>query len=156
MFYDRADGDRFFARVRALDLACPRCDRVYSCGEGRRGKDSIYDRTRSIFQCPFCGLTLAIGIIAWPMRPGPVKIPEDTVPTYREAMALRELMGLGGIVPDPVGEPSTGNIRDQRHGTHEPVNVVIRGECRCRRVEPPGRGRMIHPGCPVHGEGKRR
>lgn len=151
MFFDRAVGDRFFARVVAFELACPRCGDVARVTEHSRDAKSIYDRRKSIFKCRGCSLHLAIGIVAWPMRSGPTGVPEDNVPTYREAMRLREFIGpLMGLVPDEFRRDPDGTVVDQRHGAREPVNIVIKGECRCRRMEP--RGKIIHPDCPVHGD----
>lgn len=151
MFADKAPQDRFFARVRAFDIACPRCDRLYTIGEGRKGKAYVYDKAKSQFHChPGCGLKLTIGILAWRMRNGPTGIPEDIVPTFREALRLRELMGLGGTLMDEIGLDAKGNPEDLRHGAKEPVNIVIRGECRCGLAEG---GKLIHPACPIHGLG---
>lgn len=152
MFHDRAPGDRFFARIRALDIACPRCGEIYTVGEGRKGKDYVYDKVKGIFRCrASCGLVLAIGVLAWPMRPGRTGIPEDTIPNFREALRLRELMGLGGVLADEMIQGKDGIPVDQRHGGTEQVNVVIKTECRCQLVGE-GRGKLVHPECPVHGE----
>lgn len=152
MFWDRHNGDRFFARVLSFELACPRCNEVARVTEHTKDNRSIFDRKKSIFSCRGCSLHLAIGLIAWPLRNGPTGMPGDTVPTYREAMQLREFIGpLMGTVPDEFRrDAKTQEVIDQRHGAREPVNVVIKGECRCRRMEP--RGKIIHPDCPIHGD----
>lgn len=154
MFFDRLIGDRFFARVRGFELACPRCGELSIIGEGKKDSKRVFDRSKSIWHCRYCSLHLAIGIVAWPVRNGPTGMPEDQVPTYREAMKLRELFGLLGIVPEPFREEPDGSVTDQRHGAKEPVNVVIKGECRCRVGG--AWGVIRHPRCPVHGQGEER
>lgn len=143
MFADRQDGDRFYARLKAFAIECPRCGELYIVGN-RTGGPKVYDFKTQRFTCATkaCGLHLQLGILAWPILQGTHPAASaDTVPTWRQAQRLRELMALGIQESNP------------RAGK-DPVNRTLRGECRCRPLEP--RGLYTHPECPVHGAGKRK
>lgn len=133
VFKDRLEGDLLFARVRSMDLECPRCGDVWHCS----GKAGPYNRRTGRFCCPSCGLTLAVGVIVYPVTsaPGPQGAPPDWTPTYRQALALRAQL------------PSALQAATPK-GWTDPHNVVLREGCKC---EQRGRGLVIHPGCPVHG-----
>jgi len=87
------DGTRFFARLHALDFACPRCDRVYVIeGSHRYIGSGGWDPVTSTFQCKECGLTLQLGVLAYPVNYGYRMVPPDQYPlTVAEALKIREL-----------------------------------------------------------------
>lgn len=131
MFQDRLEGDRFFARIRQLDLECPRCAEVVFCG----GKGGAYNRRLGQFTCPSCGLVLTLGVIAYPATSARHKqAPPDWQPNYRQSLALRAQM------------PAV--VAQQAKGWTDPHNVVIREGCKCQLSR---RGLIVHPGCPIHG-----
>lgn len=90
--------DRFFARLTAFLIACPRCGHTTLCGRARnpRFKHSgratkAWDPLRCRWCCQECGLRLVLGVVAWCITPGFKSHPPiDTVPTIPEAMQLRD------------------------------------------------------------------
>lgn len=114
---------RFFARIRAFDIACPRCDQVAIVGRGGRGKASSgWNPRMSIWECRKCGLVLALGVVGYRRKKlvwGRRVPPEDTVPTLRQGLKLREQV-LGVMAPDPL-----------RHKGNLPVNAVVAESCGC-------------------------
>lgn len=131
MFQDRLDGDRFFARIRKLDMECPRCAEIYHLGT----KSGPYNHRLGQFSCPSCGLVLTLGVIAYPATSAPSKqAPPDWKPSYRQALAIRSAVG--------------GVIAQIAKGWTDPHNVVIREGCKCSIHR---RGLIVHPGCPIHG-----
>lgn len=131
MFEDRLRGDRFFARIRKMDLECPRCGEVYHCTGGK----GPYQARLARFECPSCGLTLGIGVVAFPSKGGHLRPPPDWRPTVEQALSLRN-QAVGGV------------HLAERRGWTDPHNVVIREGCRCQVMK---RGLVIHPDCPIHG-----
>lgn len=101
----RRDSVELFARIVAADFSCPRCDwttRLRSQAAGgwsklptRRSekvadsRDRTWDPRLSRFHCGNCGLVLYLGIVAWPALQAAALAPMDTVPSYRQALALR-------------------------------------------------------------------
>lgn len=97
---------RFFGRLQAFEMECPRCGRLLLVGKGRT-HDHLYNRVTSVMQCPKwnprdettvvtrhpgCGMKFLIGIVAWPMRHGyqPKERPPDHVPTDRQLNEIRQ------------------------------------------------------------------
>lgn len=135
MFSNRLDGDPFFARIRSMDMECPRCGEVYYC----HARGGAYRPRLGRFYCPSCGLILAVGVVVYPVTTAAYHgTPPDWKPSYRQALALRNQMS---------GFLKTSNPED-RKGIHDQHNVVIREGCTCQLS---GRGLIVHPGCPVHG-----
>lgn len=90
---ERVIGIRMFARVRAFDIACPKCDQVHTVRAGA-GRTRAWNPRLALFKCTGCGLTLLIGVVAWRISPGGArKIPTDWVPDLKQALELRELLG---------------------------------------------------------------
>jgi len=86
-----AVGVSFFGRIRQLDFACPRCNRVYRLSEFRTSK-RIWDPSTGYFECADCELSLILGILAWHPPTGLRRIPDDHLPqSFRQALQLREL-----------------------------------------------------------------
>ena len=90
MYRDHLDGDRFFARVRDLDLACPDCDTVYITRRNR----TVYDPSRALFHCAKCGSRFVVGVYLYRTsrlggRPAHVHRPDDQIPTLEESAQLR-------------------------------------------------------------------
>lgn len=131
MFEDRLRGDRFFARIRVMDIECPRCGEVWYCN----GKGGCYDARTATFRCESCSLTLQVGVVVFPAKPGHKKPPIDWRPTVEQALALRN-QAVGGV------------HLAERKGWTDPHNIVIREGCRCQVLR---RGLIIHPDCPIHG-----
>ena len=91
MYRSHIDADRFFARIRTLDLACPDCDEVYIARRNR----SVFDPAAGRFTCTRCGATYILGTYAYRTtyryRGGttPAGKPSDQNPTPAESLALR-------------------------------------------------------------------
>ena len=164
MLVSHLTGTPFFFRLRptGFDIACPRCDTVQRI-RSRRTPKTTYDASSQRFTCPVCYLKLQLGCYAYPVsarhRPGP---PDDTIPSpsqsaqlrdhqkarddgrrdasLREALLLRGLDGGGGLLQSEA----------LRHKPGQPVNVIARGECRCRLTED-GMSTITDPKCPAHG-----
>lgn len=130
MFKDRLDGDRVFARIRSFDCECPRCSEIFHCS----GKTKMFDRRVGRFECPSCGLTLQVGVLFYPARPGIAKPASDARPTIQQALALRNQLVGGAHIP---------TIKAWK----DPANIVVREGCRCIVKK---RGLVIHPECPIH------
>jgi len=115
-------GRRFFGRIRAFDLACPRCDQVYQVGQGSRTKRA-WDKQTGRFRCVCgCGLRMNLGILGWNVSLGPGFTPADAIPLNPyQALQLRELtraVFVGKKLP----------YRGDQ-------NRVIDAECSCIRIE---------------------
>src|ERR1700694_5895294 len=76
-----SDATRFYTRVRAGDLECPRCGRVLAFGTGR-SHGCYWHKRMNRLECFECGLVLALGLLAWPIRrgTGPLTVARDQVP----------------------------------------------------------------------------
>ena len=129
-FSELLTGRRFFARLEALSLACPRCDQVYRIGRGSRTARA-YDRHTARFSCSSgCGIRLTLGVLAHPVRHGIALPPVDAIALdWRQALALREL--------------SRGVLLEERIPPRAPANRLLAVYCTCVRV-------VEDPGCPVH------
>lgn len=107
-------GDRFYVRVNGFDIACPRCgatshvnkDTSRSCWEPRTCR----------WSCRECFLVLTIGIIGWPRAKGRWGQPNDTTPTVREALALRQGLGLWAQTRLKRGRPVNALVLDEQEG----------------------------------------
>lgn len=87
---------RFFARLRAFELACPQCGDIYSSERRHTYYRKIvkrrhlqFDPVTQVWKCPSCDLKLTLGIIAWRGH-GRQLPPQDTVPTLEESKRLRD------------------------------------------------------------------
>lgn len=122
---------RFFARLIAFDLECPRCGKVFrvrrlnkhklSARALDEGKDSIraikhtWNPTTARFVCTGkdgCAKEFTLGLLAWdPSRGARAQaLPTDQVPTHRQLAELRA-EGQGHWMPhQPTGRMSTSNI----------------------------------------------
>lgn len=138
MFKDRLEGTRLFARLRSLDMECPRCARIYAITGNTPA--TIYNRRTGIFTCVACDLTLALGVLMYRIQPGRAHlnpIPPDWSPTVKQAIALRQEISNAAVLV-------TGRISRAQ----TPRNVALRDLCRCTPLES---GRVIrHPACPIH------
>lgn len=92
---------RFFARLRAAQLACPGCGRLVDLRTSGRGKGEtpggrtlpagVWDPLTGRFACR-CGLELVLGVCAYIVgRREPSEIPSDWRPTLEQAAGLRDL-----------------------------------------------------------------
>lgn len=102
----RGEG-KFFGRIRSFDLACPRCDRVHQVP---RSGSKVWDSRLGRFQCSECGITLALGIVAYSVGPGTASPAGDIVPTLAEAMELRKAATLEARVIPRRGIDQTVNV----------------------------------------------
>lgn len=134
MFANQLNTDRFFARIRSLDMACPSCGEVFYCN----GISGAYRRLTGRFKCPKCSLVLAIAVLAYPVTTDTrhQQQPDDWVPTVREAAAMRH--------------QNPGHLARRRRSPIGPRNVVLREGCRC---VPKGTALIVHPQCPIHSAG---
>lgn len=132
MFSDRLDADRFFARIRSMDLECPACGTVFLA----TGKHGPLNQRTGLFRCTHCSITLTIGVIAYPATRSPRQdvIPGDWTPTARQAAALRA--AAGGFWAREPRPPQLDR------------NVVLREPCRCQLQ---GTALLVHPACAIHG-----
>lgn len=92
----RPRGTRFFARVKAAVLECPRCGwmlDVSIVGKGRRTSRNPWDARSSTIRCPGCQSSFVLGLIAWPIAWGTWDraLPRDQVPTLEQARELTRL-----------------------------------------------------------------
>ncbi len=124
-------GKRMFGRIRAFDLACPRCDQVYQVGQGSRTM-SAWNKRTSRFNCACgCGLRMNLGILAWNVTLGPGFTPADAIPfTDEQATELRDL--------------TRGVFAGTRLPYRGDQNRVIDKVCSCIRIEHDAE-------CPLHG-----
>lgn len=133
---------RFFARLIALDVECPRCGKVFrirrlnkhklSARALDEGKDSItatkhtWNPTTARLVCTGkdgCQKEYVLGVLAWepPRGARAGALPTDQVPTHRQLAELRQ-EGQGHWMPhQPTGRMSTSNlaITDERGDDHE-------------------------------------
>ena len=152
---------RFFARVDRFTCECPRCGQLIqahfdrssgiSVGEVRRkeaqrktiklrGRHLTYNPLTSRLTCPRCRRLFAVGLLLYPVQErSRQQQPQDTQPTYKQLLALRQLQGGGFLVNTPI------RGRDS-------VNLAVQGTCTCTLV---GRwdALRVRPSstCPVHG-----
>ena len=115
---------RFFARLIAFDLECPRCGKVFSIRRLNRHKlaavalDESYhtwNPTTARFTCTGkdgCQKVFVLGMLAWEPSKGARSsaVPEDQVPTHQQLAELRA-EGQGQWMPHHnTGRFSTTNI----------------------------------------------
>ena len=88
---------RFFARLRAFEIACPQCGELYSSERRHKHWRKLvkrrhlqFDPVTQVWRCPSCDLKLTLGIIAWRGH-GKQLPPEDIVPTLDESKRMREM-----------------------------------------------------------------
>lgn len=132
-----AAGTRFFARVHAVDLACPRCDKVHAvAAQHRYLGGGVWDPLTSTFQCDVCGLTLQLAVLAYPVGYGRRKPAMDSYPiSVAEALKLRR--------------QADGVLKHGRKPKGAALNAVA-PSCSCRVELYVERA----PDCPVHAPGK--
>lgn len=131
--------ERFFARVRAFELACPRCGWLWSArGHQEHGsvpkgrsltgsakKPRAWDPRTHCWTCRRCNLRLQLGLVAYvaPYDPARTYPPEDTVPTLAEGRALA---AAGAPVPDAApAPPLAARALELSTKTGEPLHVVL-------------------------------
>jgi hypothetical protein len=109
-----------------------------------------YNHRTGRFTCPSCNLTLALGIVAYPVKverhpdsPGAGEPPPDWVPNYRQALALRR--------------QAVSKLSHRTPGWRDQKNIVCREGC-CCLIRARGEGRaedelkfLVNPQCPIHG-----
>ena len=111
---------RFFARLRAFDLECPRCGIVYQVTQKQTRDDArpstCYDYPTARFTCRACCMSWVLGLLAWPSEGEAVVPPSDQVPGPRELPQLRR-EGWGWWLParkdrpaELVGPPEQSNV----------------------------------------------
>lgn len=130
------DSERFYARVRAAQLECPRCGNLLAFNTNEIRGCTWNPRTNRL-NCNPCGLTVQLGILAWPVLEGGAAHhptpPRDQVPNERQ---LAQLRGWGGTwMPD-----------SQRVKAKRAPHSNITAKCTCR-------DRLSGVKCPLHPEG---
>lgn len=132
---DPPDGNRFFARLLAAALECPRCGFVDTFHWRKLSRPGInrlsrrpedqpggWDPLTGVWRCKQCGMAVILGILAWPIAPGGggrVTRPRDQVPSERELAQIRA-RGGGWWLPD-----SRAVVRSRA----EETNVTARCTC---------------------------
>lgn len=127
---------RFFARLIAFDLECPRCGKIFRIRRLNRNKLSAravdraanhtWNPTTARFTCTDrdgCQKEYVLGMLAWdPPRGARSKaLPTDQVPTHRQLAELRA-EGQGQWMPHVnQGRMSSSNlaITDERGDDHD-------------------------------------
>lgn len=126
---------RFFARLIAFDLECPRCGKVFRVRRMNRNKlsavaldesEHTWNPTTGRFACTGkdgCQKEFVLGLLAWdpPRGARAGALPTDQVPTHRQLAELRA-DGQGHWMPhQPTGRMRTSNlaITDERGDDHE-------------------------------------
>lgn len=126
---------RFFARLIAFDLECPRCGKVFSVRRLNRHKMATvsldeaahtWNPTTARFACvgkDGCQKQYVLGMLAWdpPKGARAAHIPMDQVPTYRQLADLRA-DGQGQWMPhQSAGRMDSSNIAitDERPEDHD-------------------------------------
>lgn len=126
---------RFFARLIAFDLECPRCGKVFRIRRLNRHKLAAraldesahtWNPTTARFTCvgkDGCQKTFVLGLLAWepPKGARSLSTPTDQVPTWRQLAEMRA-EGQGHWMPhQPAGRMSSSNlaITDERGEDHE-------------------------------------
>lgn len=126
---------RFFARLIAFDLECPRCGKVFRVRRLNRHKLATvtldegahtWNPTTARFACTGkdgCQKVFVLGMLAWepPLGQGATAIPTDQVPTYRQLAELRQ-DGQGQWMPHQnKGRMNSSNlaITDERGEDHD-------------------------------------
>lgn len=140
----RPDATRFFARVTAAVLECPRCGTVLQFGRtGSHGRENTkgWDPTTARLKCHGCELTVLIGLLAWPVRVGGYTrrtAPMDQVPNERQLAQLRAEAG-GYWMEEEYAQPR-----------FKPEHTNVTARCFCAQDD---RGELtIRPECPIHGK----
>ena len=115
---------RFFARLIAFDLECPRCGKVFRIRRMNRNKLSAvaldaevhtWNPTTARFACrgkDGCQKQYVLGLLAWDPPKGSQAghIPMDQVPTHRQLAEMRE-DGAGQWMPNQLtGRVDTSNL----------------------------------------------
>lgn len=88
-------GRRFFARVVAAELACPKCGKVARIKKDQAGWEPRLSRWR----CQGCGTQYVVGLLFWPARESRkgwqggkgTSVPQDAVPGAQEAQELAKM-----------------------------------------------------------------
>lgn len=98
----RAQPERFFARVRCFDLACPRCGRITSTSPHvdpagraleRQPQALGWNPIRCRLTCPSCGLRVIIGLVAWCLPEhtrSATETAQDIRPSPEQALKLQD------------------------------------------------------------------
>lgn len=147
-----ADATRFFGRVTAATMECPRCGTVLHLADGgrqairrarrhHRSPAAGWNPLTSRLECPACELVMLIGLLAWPVGRGGTHgaqtVPRDQVPNERQLSQLRQEAG-GWWMPQETRKPR-----------YRPDDSNITAACICR----PGAENTTaqDPECPIHG-----
>jgi hypothetical protein len=127
---------RFFARLIAFDLECPRCGKVFRIRRLNRQKMAAYALDEGVhhtwnpatarFTCTGkdgCQKQYVLGMLAWDPSLGARSgaIPTDQVPTYRQLAELRQ-DGQGHWMPHQLrGRMNSSNlaVSEERGEDHD-------------------------------------
>lgn len=121
---------RFYASLRPLRMACPRCDAIMLLAYGQ-SHYAKYNPVTGIVRCPQCEYVLQLGLIAWPVTNNRHRGAIDQQLTYRQIAEIRAMTG--------------GFWAEEKKGQGQPVNLLAE-PCRCESDRRPD------PLCPVHGQ----
>ena len=125
---------RFFSRIRTLDIECPHCGLVYIIRADHR-TDAWNPRT-SVFWCnrrDGCERKYTLGVLAWPKGHGHAKgantPPPDQVPGPRQLAQMRD-EGSGWWLPDEYrhkGRPDPTNLTGEpdRPDPEDPIDLDL-------------------------------
>ena len=126
---------RFFARLIAFDLECPRCGKVFSIRRLNRHKMSTvaldeaahtWNPTTARFTCTGkdgCQKVYVLGLLAWepPRGARAGALPIDQVPMPRQLAELRQDGQGHWMIYQPTGRMDTSNLAltDERPEGHD-------------------------------------
>lgn len=78
---------RLYAHVLSLELACPKCGRLWGVARGVRTAHG-YDKSTGLFRCAGCGGRWFVGVLLWPAGRQTAR-PQDHVLSPGEAAEVR-------------------------------------------------------------------
>ena len=134
----------FFARIWAVDIACPRCGacHILTHHQEKRDRVSGWDPYLGRFTCRNCHYVLILATLAYQVPNGaPRTPPADMIPKTWQQAQLRELLGPGGVM-----------LASRRRLLYrQEANLFVEHPCTCHVAEIAGRGLFIDDDCPVHG-----
>jgi hypothetical protein len=115
--------------------------------QSKVGRKTNWDKRTSTLKCCDCGLTLTIGLLAWPRKiggKGTTTRPADQVPSERQLVQIRN---LGGGLWMPEGQAKSKWRAEDTNYT---------AGCTCPEDwprKPSTEAPTVDPDCPIHGEG---
>lgn len=121
-------------------MECPACGTIHRLN--RNTSPAVWTPRTGLFRCHQCKIVFGLGVLAYPIQPSPGdQRPDDWSPTFREALALRQVHAPGVLMEE-----------GDRQVARAVRNVVLVAGCSCEAAS--GGVLWVHPNCPVHGHGR--